>query len=71
MICFKLSLRIPVQCIFLSLFLSEMSTESSNDLNLKLWNAASDGDNDAVLAAIADGGDINWKNNEVVSDNDM
>ena len=48
-----------------------MSTVSSNDLNLKLWNAASDGKNDAVVAAIADGGDVNWKNNEVVSDNDI
>ena len=38
-----------------------MSTESRNDLNLKLWNAARDGDYDAVLAAIADGGDVSWK----------
>ena len=37
-----------------------MSTVSSNDLNLKLWNAATDGDNDAVLAAIAAGADVNW-----------
>ena len=47
----------------MSLFLSEMSTESRNDLNLKLWNAASDGKNDAVLAAITAGADVNWKNN--------
>ena len=48
-----------------------MSTVSGNDLNLKLWNGARDGDNDAVLAAIAAGADVNWKNNEVVSDNDI
>ena len=48
-----------------------MSTESSIDLNLKLWNAARDGDNDAVVAAIADGGDVNWKNDSHVSDNDI
>ena len=55
----------------MSLFLSEMSTTSSNDLNLKLWNAVRDGDYDAVVAAIADGGDVNWKNNSEVSDNDI
>ena len=49
----------------MSLFLSEMST------TIKLWHAARDGDNDAVLAAIADGGDVNWKNNSHVSDNDI
>ena len=54
-----------------TLFLSEMSTVSSDDLNLKLWNAARDGKNDAVLAAIADGGDVNWKNHDSVSDNDI
>jgi hypothetical protein len=54
-----------------TLFLSEMSTVSSNDLNLKLWNAARDGKNDAVLTAIADGGDVNWKNHDSVSDNDI
>ncbi len=48
-----------------------MSTVSSNDLNLKLWNAARDGKNDAVLTAIADGGDVNWKNHDSVSDNDI
>ena len=48
-----------------------MSTVSGNDLNLKLWYAARDGDYDAVLAAIVAGGDVNWKNNEVVSDNDI
>ena len=48
-----------------------MSTVSGNDLNLKLWNGARDGDNDAVLAAIAAGVDVNWKNNSEVSDNDM
>ena len=68
MIYFKLSF---VYIIFLSLFLSEMSTVSGNDLNLKLWNGVRDGDNDAVVAAIAAGADINWKNNEVVSDNDI
>ena len=57
--------------IFLSLFLSEMSTVSSYDLNLKLWNGARDGKNDAVLAAIADGGDVNWNNDSYVSDNDI
>ena len=45
-----------------------MSTTSSNDLNLKLWNAARDGDYDAVLAAIAAGRDVN---NSEVSDNDI
>ncbi len=48
-----------------------MSTVSSIDLNLKLYNAARDGDNDTVLAAITDGGDINWKNRSYVSDNDI
>ena len=57
--------------IFLSLFLSEMSTVSGNDLNLKLWDAVSYGKNDAVLAAIAAGGDVNWKDNSHVSDNDI
>ena len=69
MIYFKLSLRI--QYIFLSLFLSEMSTVSGNDLNLKLWNGVRDGDNDAVVAAIAAGVDVNWKNNSYVSDNNI
>ena len=55
----------------MSLFLSEMSTESSNDLNLKLWNAAWNGNNYAVLAAIAAGGNVNWKNGSIVSDNDI
>ena len=63
------TVRIPP--IFLSLFLSEMSTVSRNDLNLKLWNGATDGDNNAVLAAMAAGGDVNWKNNSQVSDNDI
>ena len=62
LICFKLH-------IVLSLSLSEMGTVSSNDW--KLWNAARDGKNDAVLAAIADGGDVNWNNDSYVSDNDM
>ena len=61
---------VPVY-IFLSLFLSEMSTVSGNDLNLKLWNGARDGDYDAVLAAITAGVDVNWKNNSEVSDNDI
>jgi hypothetical protein len=55
----------------LSLFLSEMGTVSSNDLNLKLWNAARDGNNDAVLAAITDGSNVNWNNETNVSDNDI
>ena len=67
LICFKLSLRTHL----LELILSEMSTVSSNSLNLKLFNAARDGDNDAVLAAIADGGAVNWKNDSKVSDNDI
>ena len=57
--------------IFLSLFLSEMSTVSGNDLNLKLWNGVRDGDYDAVVAAIAAGVDVNWKNDSYVSDNDI
>ncbi len=48
-----------------------MSAASSNDLNLKLWNAARDGDNDAVVAAIAAGADKDWKNDIYVSDNDL
>ena len=48
-----------------------MSTVNSNDFNLKLWNGAMDGDYDAVVASIADWTDFNWKNNEVVSDNDI
>jgi len=36
-----------------------MSTVSSNSLNLELWNAARYGNNDAVLAAIAAGADVN------------
>ena len=48
-----------------------MSTVSGNDLNLKLWNAAWNGDNDAVVAAIAAGVDVNWKDNSEVSDNDI
>ncbi len=57
--------------ISLSLFLYEMSTVSSNDLNLELWNAARYGNNDAVLAAITAGGNVNWKNDSVVSENDI
>jgi hypothetical protein len=45
-----------------------MSTISSIDLNLKLWNAARDGDNDAVVAAISAGGDVNYN---YVSDNNI
>ena len=48
-----------------------MSTASRNELNLKLWNAARDGDKDAVVAAISAGADKNWKNDSDVSDNDM
>ena len=48
-----------------------MSAVSSNDFNLKLWNAARDGDNDAVVAAIAAGADKDWKNDIYVSDNDL
>ena len=62
LICFKLHFFI------LSQSLSEMST---GNLNLKLWNAARDGDKDAVVAAISAGADKNWKNDSDVSDNDM
>ena len=48
-----------------------MSTVSSDDLNLKLWNAARDGNNDAVLAAITAGSNVNWNNNSHVSDNNI
>ncbi len=48
-----------------------MSIVSSNDLNLKLWNATRDGNNDAVLAAITAGSNVNWNNNSNVSDNDI
>ncbi len=44
---------------------------SSNDLKWKLWNAADDGDYDAVLAAITAGADVNWNNIIWVSDNDI
>jgi len=44
---------------------------SCNDLNLKLWNAARDGKNDAVLAAITAGSNVNWNNGSNVSDNDI
>jgi len=67
LICFKLQ----YVYIFLSLFLSEMSTVSRNDLNWKLWNAARDGNNDAVVAAVAVGGNVNWNNDSHVSDNNI
>ena len=41
-----------------------------DEWNLKLWDAARDGDNDAVSAAVATGGDVNWNNDSYVSDND-
>ena len=41
------------------------------NLNLKLWNAARDGDKDEVVAAISAGADKNWKNDRAVSDHDM
>ena len=47
-----------------------MSTVNSNDLKWKLWNAVWDGNNDAVLAAIADGSNVNW-NDSYVSDNNI
>jgi hypothetical protein len=50
-----------------------MSTVSSNDLNCELWIAARDGDDDAVLAAITAGSNVNWNNDSYlhVSDNDI
>ena len=39
-----------------------MSTVSIDELNLKLWNAVANGDNAAVIAAIVEGADVNWKN---------
>ena len=48
-----------------------MSTVSSNSLNWKLWNAARDGESDAVLAAITAGSNVNWKNDSHVSDNNI
>ena len=66
LICFKVHIFISI-----ILTLSEMSTASRNELNLKLWNAAKDGDKDAVVAAISAGADKNWKNDSDVSDNDM
>ena len=65
LICFKLHIFILI------LTLSEMSTASRNELNLKLWNAARDGDNAAVVTAIAAGADKNWNNDSEVSDNDI
>jgi len=41
-----------------------------DEWNLKLWDAARDGDNDAVLATIATGADVNWNNDSYVSDID-
>ena len=55
----------------LSLTLSEMATVSSNELNSKLYDAAEAGDNAAVIAAIAAGADVNWKNEDDVSKNDV
>ena len=66
-----LQVQLTVRTFFLSLFLYEMSTVSSNDLNLKLWRAARDGNNDAVVAAIAAGRNVNWKNDSNVSDHDI
>ena len=77
LICFKLNLH-----IFLSLCASKMfrrhwldrlilSLSEMGNLNLKLWNAARDGDKDRVVAAISAGADKNWKNEDRVSDNDM
>ena len=43
----------------------------TGNLNLNLWNAARDGDKDAVVAAISAGADKNWKNVSEVSDNDI
>lgn len=43
-----------------------MST-STNELNSKLCDAVKDGDNDALLIAIAKGADVNWKNEDDVS----
>ena len=48
-----------------------MSTGINIDLNLNLWNAARDGDNAAVVTAIAAGADKNWNNDSEVSDNDI
>ena len=48
-----------------------MSKVSSYDLNLKLWKAARDGNNDAVLAAITAGSNVNWNNISNVSDNNI
>ena len=48
-----------------------MSTVNSNDLNWELWNATRVGNNDAVLAAITAGSNVNWKNDSHVSDNDI
>lgn len=42
---------------------------SSGTLNLKLWKAAKDGDNTAVIAAIATGADVNWMSEDDVSGN--
>ena len=47
------------------------SLSEMGNLNLKLWNAARDGDKDAVVAAISAGADKNWKNVSEVSDNDI
>ncbi len=48
-----------------------MSTVSSIDLNWELWFAARDGNNNAVLAAITAGSNVNWNNDSYVSDNDI
>ena len=42
-----------------------------DEWNLKLWDAARDGNNDAVVAAIAAGRNVNWKNDSHVSDNNI
>ena len=86
MICFKLTyddsnFKLKLH-IFLSYCASKVfrrhwldrliqSLSEMGNLNLKLWNAARDGDKDAVVAAISAGADKNWKNEDRVSDNDM
>ena len=41
--------------------------EVLDEWNFKLWDAARDSDEDAVSAAVATGGDVNWNNDSYVN----
>ena len=71
LICFKLTYddsNFKLQYVHIFILSQSLSEMSTGNLNLKLWNAARDGDKDRVVAAISAGADKNWK---FVSDNDI